>query len=280
MQATIQWIRQELQGVYPDAEIRAFTRMIFHALRGWTLTDLLLREEERLSPAEVSQVGAIVSRLRQREPIQYILGEVTFGGLTLRVNPAVLIPRPETEELIHWIITSRSEAPHSLLDIGTGSGCIALALSKAFPHCDTRGCDLSEEALTVARNNALINHSGARFFKADILRWPAFREWQKTDLIVSNPPYVMESEKNEMEEHVVLHEPPLALYVPDEDPLLYYRHIAAFAREWLSEEGELFLEINRRFGQEVTTLLSQHGFRKSEVRNDLSGNPRMVRAQK
>ncbi|HOY50776.1 MAG: peptide chain release factor N(5)-glutamine methyltransferase [Prolixibacteraceae bacterium] len=280
MQATIQFLREELQGLYPETEIREFTRMILHALRGWTLTDMVLRGEELLTPGEATRTREIAARLKNREPIQYILGEVPFGELTLKVTPAVLIPRPETEELTAWIISTREAPPASLLDMGTGSGCIALALARAFPGCEAKGCDLSEEALAVARANALANPPGARFFKADILDWQNFAGWETTELIVSNPPYVTHSEKTEMEAHVLEYEPATALFVPDEDPLLYYRSIAAFARQWLSPAGELFLEINRRFGGEITSLLHGYGFHRVELRRDLSGNPRMVRAQR
>ncbi len=280
MQATIQYIRHELTAFYPVTEIREFTRLIFHTLRGWSLTGMVLHSGETLTPGEISLIREIVERLKRSEPIQYILGSAHFYGLTLEVTPAVLIPRPETEELVDWIVTGRRVAPSSLLDVGTGSGCIALALAKAFPKCTAEGCDISEEALAVAMRNSRNTAPYVRFFQADILRWQEFPGWEKRDLIISNPPYVTISEKNEMEENVVGFEPGEALFVPDEDPLLYYRAIAAFAKEWLVEGGELFLEINRRFGGEIARLLTDNGFRETEIRSDFRGNTRMVKTRK
>lgn len=280
MQATIQYIRNELAEFYPATEITEFTRLIFHALRGWSLTGMVLHSGETLTHGEMVRVRNIVERLKKSEPIQYILGSSCFYGLTLEVTPAVLIPRPETEELVDWIVTGRKVPPSSLLDVGTGSGCIALALAKAFPECTAEGCDISEDALAVAMRNGRNTGSRVRFFQADILRWQEFPGWEKRDLIISNPPYVTISEKNEMEENVVGFEPGGALFVPDEDPLLYYRAIAAFASHWLVDGGELFLEINRRFGEETARLLADKGFRETEIRSDFRGNTRMVKTRK
>lgn len=280
MQATIQYIGKELAEFHPTTEITEFTRLIFHTLRGWSLTGMVLHSGEILTPGEVVRVREIVERLKRSEPIQYILGSTCFYGLTLEVTPAVLIPRPETEELVDWIVTGRKVPPSSLLDVGTGSGCIALALAKAFPKCTAEGCDISEDALAVARRNGRKTGVPVRFFQADILRWQKFPGWEKQDLIISNPPYVTISEKKEMEENVVGFEPGGALFVPDEDPLLYYRAIASFASQWLVEGGELFLEINRRFGGEIAALLAHNGFRETEIRSDFRGNTRMVKTRK
>ncbi len=278
MQPTIQYIRNELSDLYSPQETGHITRLIFHALRGYTLTDLVLRSGEKLTSGETARVKKIVSRLRKHEPIQYILGHTMFYGLTLKVTPSVLIPRPETEELVDWIIREWPESPSGFLDIGTGSGCIALALQKAFPSARGEGCDIAENALAVAMENGRSNHLGVTFFKADILNKEEYPQWNSYDLIVSNPPYVTQSEKSAMLSRVTDHEPGTALFVPDEDPLLFYRHIAAFAIHHLHKKGNLFFEINQQFGTEIVTLLRDLGFASVELRDDLQGNPRMIKA--
>lgn len=278
MQPTIQYIRNELNDLYSPQETGQITRLIFHALRGYTLTDMVLRSGEILTPGETARVKKIVSRLRKHEPIQYVLGHTLFYGLTLKVTPSVLIPRPETEELVDWIISERQESPSGFLDIGTGSGCIALALQKAFPAATGEGCDISENALAVARENGRSNNLGVTFFKADILNSNTYPHWNSYDLIVSNPPYVTQMEKSAMQSRVTDHEPGTALFVPDEDPLLFYRHIADFAIHHLNKKGNLFFEINQQFGTQVVTLLRDLGYTSVELRNDLQGVPRMIKA--
>ncbi|HOK51905.1 MAG TPA: peptide chain release factor N(5)-glutamine methyltransferase, partial [Bacteroidales bacterium] len=217
------------------------------------------------------------------EPLQYILGSVDFMGLSLRITPAVLIPRPETEELVDWIIKTHKFNENRILDIGTGSGCIAIALDKLMVHSQTDGIDISDEALELAEENSYMNESIVNFFKYDILEGLSgenahmFKEYY--DIIVSNPPYVTESEKAMMHRNVLDYEPHVALFVEDNDPLKFYKAIADFARIKLEWGGFLYFEINPRFHKEIMEMLSLKGFRNIQLRNDINGKPRMIRAQ-
>jgi release factor glutamine methyltransferase len=280
MQATIQYIRTELQSSHSEEEIRELIKQIFWGVRGYSLTDIYLRREESLTADEQNRIAQMVGRLKNQEPIQYILGKTEFCGLPLRVNHHVLIPRPETEELVQWAIAEQKTPPSSILDIGCGSGCIALAMKKAFPSSIVSGCDISSGALEIARENAILNHLEVAFWEADILNREAFQGWKQTELIISNPPYVTIGEKKWMKRNVLDYEPHQALFVPDEDPLHFYRQIAEFAGKWLCRKGTLYFEINEHFGAEMTQLLDQMNFSEIVVRKDFRGNERMVRAIK
>jgi len=215
--------------------------------------------------------------LKKHVPIQYILGETEFYGLPFRVNDSVLIPRPETEELVDWIRSenNRNEALN-ILDIGTGSGCIAIALKHEFPNAAVEAFDISDKALETARSNAGLNKLDVEFSKVDILN--VADQSKKWDIIASNPPYIPELEKSEIEANVLEHEPHLALFVPDNDPLLFYRHIALFAKKQLNPNGKLYFEIHRDYGKECMELLASLGFSEIELRKDISGNNRMIRS--
>jgi release factor glutamine methyltransferase len=275
MKATIQYIERELAGLYPTTEVEGLTRIIFEAVCGWGFTEQVVKKHENISATDLGKIEAIVVRLKQFEPIQYILGETEFYGLRLKVNPSVLIPRPETEELVQWIIQYNLPENSRILDIGTGSGCIALALKNHVKNIQVSGMDISEKALEVARQNALKNRLEVDFFKADVLRWEDFK-WDFYDVIVSNPPYIREIEKLQMHANVLEYEPENALFVSDGDPLLYYRSIAAFAKKHLAEKGLLFFEINENLGAEINELLLEYGFRDIEIRKDINGKNRMV----
>ncbi len=204
-------------------------------------------------------------------PVQYVLGRTEFCGLSLQVDERVLIPRPETEELVAWIARSEAHNALSILDIGTGSGAIAIALKQALPHTRVTALDVSRSALEVAKDNSLSNNVLIDFIEADILtRWPA----GNFDLIVSNPPYIPSGEKRQMAAHVVDYEPHKALFVPDDDPLLFYRAIAAHA------QNRLYLEVHENYAQDVVELLEKQGFTEIELREDLHGKPRMIRCRK
>ena len=275
MKATIQYIEKELAGVYPNTEIDGFKRLIFEAVCGWGFTEQVAKKQERISVADFEKIESIVSRLINFEPIQYILEETEFYGLRLKVNPSVLIPRSETEELVQWIIQSKLPVNARFLDIGTGSGCIALALKNQLKNTEITGIDISEMALETAIKNARLNNLDVRFFQADILKWEAF-SWEKYDVIVSNPPYIRESEKQQMHANVLEHEPPNALFVTDSDPLVFYRAISAFSRKYLTEKGMLYFEINENLGSEICELLLGNGFGDIEIRKDINGKNRMV----
>lgn len=275
MKSTIQYIETELAGLYPPAEIEGFKRIIFETVFGWNFTDQVLKKQETILPVDFERIKSIVLRLKNSEPIQYIFGETEFFGLKLKVNSSVLIPRPETEELVEWIVQSKLSENCKILDIGTGSGCIAIAIKSRLKNAEVSGIDISPEALETARLNAIENGLEINFYPADIFNMKNF-EGEKFDVIVSNPPYIRESEKVLMHSNVLNYEPEIALFVSDNDPLKYYRAIAIFAKRSLHENGKLFFEINENFKSEMVELLSDIGFKDIEIRKDINGKNRMV----
>ncbi|WP_320111627.1 peptide chain release factor N(5)-glutamine methyltransferase [Draconibacterium orientale] len=279
MQKTIQYIRAELAPFYPETEISGFVQMIMNSVLGLSYTQMILEKDRVLESSESDQIKVIVERLKTHEPIQYILGVAEFFGLELKVQPGVLIPRPETEELVDWICKTEIPASAKILDIGTGSGCIPLALKNELPAAEVMAVDVSEKALSIAAENAQNHQLEVEFELADILKWEE-GSWPQFDVIVSNPPYVMEREKKQMEANVLEHEPGLALFVSDTDPLIFYRAIAQFASKQLNESGYLFFEINENLGDEMVELVKQLGFKSIELRRDLNGKNRMLRCQK
>ncbi|WP_016775717.1 peptide chain release factor N(5)-glutamine methyltransferase [Anaerophaga thermohalophila] len=276
----IQKIRQELSDVYPPHEAFQFAWLIFEHLFGWSKTELMLNDHTKLNDSEHLFVQKALEKLINHEPIQYILGKTEFFGLPVKVNPSVLVPRPETEELVEWIIQSVSPGkPVDILDIGTGSGCIAIALAKMLPKACVSAWDISQDALNTAAENAHINEVKIHLERKNVLNLSS-SDIKPFDVIVSNPPYVRESEKELMQSNVLNYEPHVALFVSDSDPLLFFRAIAEYADTALNENGKLFFEINRDFGEPVRKLLAGYGFRNIELRKDLSGNCRMVKADK
>lgn len=272
-------IYKRLQNQFDPAEIDSFYQMITTSVLGKSRVELALEPHFILSNNQVEQIEQILNRLEKNEPIQYILGKTQFYGLTLNVNPNVLIPRPETEELVDWILKENlTQNPNlSLLDIGTGSGAIAISLSKNFLG-EVTAFDISELALDTAQENADLNQSFVHFIEFDILNdcW----EGEPFDIIVSNPPYVRELEKQEIKANVLEFEPHLALFVPDHNPLLFYDRIADFALQHLNENGKLYFEINQYLGLETCELLQKKGFKNIELKKDIYGNDRMIRATK
>lgn len=254
------------------------TRLILEKEFSIPPADILTCKFNLLSDAQVKKLGEIVGKLKHAEPIQYILGETDFFGLPFYLDSSVLIPRPETEELVQWVIDSTNNAAAKILDIGTGSGCIAVTLAKKLPLTEVHAWDISQAALEVARKNAERNGVRVFFGKKDILQESIPEE--KFDIIVSNPPYVTESEKVGMEQNVLRFEPHLALFVADEDALVFYEKIADFARGALNRGGELFFEINREKGEQIEMLLQQKEFKNIERVKDISGNERMIKAVK
>jgi release factor glutamine methyltransferase len=275
MRATIQYINRELTGIYPKSEIEGFIRIIFEAVCGLSFTEQVVKKHEKISLSDFEKIKSIISRLKNFEPIQYILGETEFYGLKLTVNPSVLIPRPETEELVQWIVQSELPENIKILDIGTGSGCIALALKSQLKKAEVSGVDISENALKVSRQNAQKNNLEVDFFQADILKWEQIA-WKSFDVIVSNPPYIRESEKVWMHSNVLNYEPEKALFVSDSDPLIFYSSIAAFAKKHLAHNGILFFEINENMGYGMNEMLIGSGFSEIEIRKDINGKNRMV----
>ena len=234
-------------------------------------------KEIALSEEQTREWNLVLARLKQHEPIQYIFEETFFYGLPFKVSPATLIPRPETEELVEWILATLPEKEKfTVLDIGSGSGCIPVTLAKLLPESKVSGMDISEAALQIARFNAQQNKVEVNWLQQDILHTETLSDY---DIMVSNPPYVRMVEKKEILTNVLAYEPHLALFVPDEDPLLFYRKIVQLAEKHLKPSGYLFLEINQYLGKEMLALFHTTSFRKVELRKDMFGNDRMIKAQ-
>jgi release factor glutamine methyltransferase len=274
------WFRTQLAERYERDEIDRMAEYCLEAFAGYTRNDLLLRPESRVTESELLKLHFAVKDLKRGRPLQYILGKAWFFGLTLQVTPDVLIPRPETEELVQLIIDEQRQhtGSFSILDIGTGSGCIAIALKNKLPRCHVYALDVSAGALKVAAANAETNAAEIQFIEADILDESTHEKLPRCRVIVSNPPYVLESEKASMAEHVVEHEPHTALFVPDTDQLKFYRVIGKLALEKLKTDGTLYLEINEALGLETCILMQNIGFKNVQLKKDMQGKDRMVTA--
>lgn len=277
MNNTIAYIKQALGTHFEPEEIRSLTHLILKEVCNLEPHQILLHKDKDLSEATRKQIEGIVDRLCAHEPIQYILGTASFYGYTFKVTSAVLIPRPETEELVDLIIHEEQTEGLHLLDIGTGSGCIAISLAKQLKRPVTSALDISAEAIKVAKNNAEGNQAEVRFIQHDILNSEGFKI-DKQDVIVSNPPYVMNQEKEAMKQNVLAYEPHDALFVSDEDPLLFYREIAAFGIRNLKNGGRLYFEINSSLGKETKELVSRMGYRDCILIKDLSQRDRIIKA--
>lgn len=272
------YIKNELQSLYPQQEITAITRLILQTRFNLNLVDSLTYKLSNLSNEQINDLDKILNKLKEYEPIQYILGECEFYNLKFTVNRNVLIPRPETEELIYWIVNSEPDHNISILDIGTGSGCIAISLANSMPKASVYGWDISTEAIYVAQNNANANKTKVTFEIKDILKTDSAS--QSFDVIVSNPPYITEAEKEKMQDNVLKYEPATALFVPNHEPLLFYEKIASFAKNNLNPGGRLYFEINQYFAHETKQMLLNYGYHNVELKLDLFGNYRMIKAQK
>jgi release factor glutamine methyltransferase len=281
MKQSLQYLLEQLRGLYPDPEIRSLSYRILESVCRADSQTLLRSKDKQLSANEREQVREMTELLKKFRPLQYITGETEFYGLPFQVDESVLIPRPETEELVEWILTDdifRAPRPKlRILDIGTGSGCIAVALARHLPEADVYALDISGRALEVAARNARINKVNVRFFRHDILAPDPLPVVSCFDLIVSNPPYIPPSEKGAMSPSVLAYEPPQALFVPEEQPLLFYEQIAERGQTALRSGGRLFFETNARFGSAVAEMLRSKDYRNVELRADISGNDRMVR---
>jgi release factor glutamine methyltransferase len=271
--------KTELQDMYPGDEIRNIAYIVAEQLLNYSKIDFHLKDKEPISDETAEKFKQTLRRLKNWEPVQYIVGATEFYGLPFRVDRRVLIPRPETEELTDWIIRENGERPVSILDIGTGSGCIAVTLAKNLPQAKVSACDISEDALALAGINSEINRTSVRFFPMDVLNGNIIVP-EKADVIVSNPPYVRNGEKSLMRRNVLDYEPERALFVTDENPLVFYRSLALMGRKFLNDGGKLYLEINEQFPAELTRLLENTGYYGIRVRNDLSGKPRMIKGIK
>lgn len=268
---------KKLIPLYDSMEAEQFFAITLEELKGWKRTDLALNPDAELSGTEIEKWNTVLGELETQKPIQYIFGKAHFYGLEFEVNPNTLIPRPETEELVKWIISeNQHKGQLSLLDIGTGTGCIAISLAKNLSNASVSAIDVSEGALATAKRNAQHNKAEVGFILQDILTAETLP--QVYDVIVSNPPYVRNLEKEEIKENVLQYEPHLALFVDDNDPLLFYRKIAQLAKTQLSPEGKLYFEINQYLGNETVAMLENMGFVNVILKKDIYGNDRMIAA--
>ena len=267
-----------LTPLYDAGEAESFFYLILEENQKLKRIDLALQPDVVFSEEEIVVWNSILAKLKKEIPIQYLLGKTSFYGLHLEVNHNVLIPRPETEELVEWILESQNTKVESqnirILDIGTGSGCIAIALAKNLPNATVFAVDVSDKALATAKKNAEINAVSVTFINQNILKTENLE--QQFDIIVSNPPYVRNLEKEEIKKNVLDNEPHLALFVADDDALIFYRKIAKLAQKNLSKNGQLFFEINQYLGPETVALLAELYFKNIELRKDMYGNDRMI----
>ena len=264
-----------LDDLYTENEVESFFWFLLEAVFQIRKMDFMMDPQLRINEAELPRFIGFVKRLMKFEPVQYIAGETEFMGRPFKVSPAVLIPRPETEELVAWTVEELKHigAPE-IIDIGTGSGCIAISLKSDLPHSKVTGIDIQEEALKMAKRNALVNKVEVAFQKQDALQLGA--EIEKYDVVISNPPYVLDSEKELMQSNVLDYEPHTALFVADSEPLLFYESIAKWAIHALKSGGKLFFEINERYASETVEMMGKLGFEDLKEKNDIFEKPRMV----
>ena len=276
---------KRLTTLYAEGEAKAIARMVYEVRYGLSLGDLLMGRDNDVPHEELELMA---QRLEQGEPVQYVLGEEQFGGRTFKVTPDVLIPRPETYELCEWVMDEgqrTKDEGQTILDIGTGSGCIAITLALGLPQAKVTAWDISDKALAVARENAQRLGADVTFEQVDALHldpspFTLHPSPSTLDIIVSNPPYICEKEKGQMEQNVLEHEPSLALFVPDDDPLLFYRSIARYARKSLVPGGLLFFEINPQYKDQLVSMLRDMGYTEIAVKADQFGKHRMLKARK
>lgn len=275
-------INEELADLYPKTEIDAFFFILMEFFLNKKRIDILLHSDENISIEIQEKLNETLSRLKKEEPIQYILGETEFYGYRFKVDQNTLIPRPETEELVAWIIETissdvslKNKSIIKVLDIGTGSGCIPITLAKELENISIDAIDVSENALTVAKENAALHNVTVNFIHQNILNSNALS--QDYDIIISNPPYVRDLEKKEMNNNVLANEPHLALFVPDENPFVFYKKIAELSKTALSTKGLLFFEINQYLGSDLVHVMQQMGYNNVMLRKDFRNNNRMLR---
>ena len=272
-------MHHRLDAVYGAGEVEAMTRMVMDEVLHYSPVDTVLRAQNDAPDFFEDKLSGIISRLERYEPIQHILGVATFHGHRFKVTPDTLIPRPETEQLVDLIIDeNRDREDLRVMDVGTGSGCIAISLARALKFAQVNAIDISAEALRIAQDNAQALKTRVAFMQADVLTmplWPA----RSLDIVVSNPPYICQSEQAQMERNVLDYEPASALFVPDDDPLVFYRSIVLQAVSALEAGGRVYFEVNRRFADEVAAMLTSQGFDDARVHLDTFGNPRFVTAQ-
>jgi len=275
LKEAIEQLKNGLAGVAEPEEVQAMIRVVCEDVFNYDPVDVALRQESELPDFAAERIADIIARLHRHEPLQYIVGSARFHGHRFKVTPAVLIPRPETEQLVDLIVDENPASDLRVLDMGTGSGCIAISLARALKFAQVDALDVSRDALAVARENAALLKVKVQFFESDML---APQPPGRYDIIVSNPPYICWSERESMDRNVKDYEPGQALFVPDNDPLLFYKAIAPYAVQSLERGGRLYLEINQRFGNEVKRLLESSGFDEVRIIEDSYGKVRFAAA--
>ncbi len=270
-----------LAAIFSPTELKSMWTQIICKRMNWSTSELLLNQGERLSESDLLYVRSFVKGLLNEEPFQYLIGETDFYGLTISCDSRALIPRPETEELVAWIAEIAVHA-NRMIDLCTGSGCIALALKSIYPNAEIQALDFSLNALELSAVNAKKLKLEIEIIHEDVLNFSHefLSDSNRYDLIVSNPPYIPEREKSTMSNHVIQHEPAIALFVLDDDPIIFYKEIIKFSQDKLTNGGFLFLELHESFGNEVRDYLQLFGFENIEIRKDLQGKSRMLKAQK
>lgn len=282
LSAAVSFMMERLLKIYPAGEIQSIVKNYFYYQHGFSASDLILKSDNKLSESDLLHLNDSVKRLVRKEPLAYIIGKSEFYGLNLDLNSNVLIPRPETEELVAWVLEDGAQAS-VIADLCTGSGCIALALKSKLKSAEVLGVDISKEALEVAYKNGLKNQLEVKWKQLDVLAEEEFSlalssYAEKIDVIVSNPPYVLESDKKDMDANVLDFEPELALFVPDNQALKFYESIVFHAQYLLKENGKIYFEIHENYADETVSLLHREGFEFTEVKKDLQCKNRMIKA--
>ena len=286
------YFNETLKTIYPITEIDSFFFLLFEEYLGFKRIDIVLKSDFKITKETLNLLQSATKQLEQEVPLQYIIGKTEFYGLPFVVNKHVLIPRPETEELVAWVVSESSrfktfntstkqttdKKQLKILDIGTGSGCISISLKKQLPFAKISAIDISEEALSVAKKNAVLNNVDIHFILQDILKTVTLD--QHYDIIISNPPYVRELEKKELKNNVLKNEPHVALFVENDNPLIFYAKIAELAKKYLNKNGLLFFEINQYLGTETIDLVNKKGLKNIQLKKDMFGNDRIVVASK
>jgi release factor glutamine methyltransferase len=272
------YLKKELYDIYPEREITAITNLIFKTQFGIDRLHLLLDSGQNVHSQTVSRIVELCIELKTRKPLQYILGETSFYNCTIKVNNETLIPRPETEELVDQIIRENPGFKGRVIDIGTGSGCIAIAIKKNLRKSEVTGIDISAGALVMASSNSILNNVDVSFLKGDILKFDS-ELIPPVEIIVSNPPYVLESEKQNMSQNILDFEPHNALFVPDDDPLIFYRAIVNLSERILIPGGKLYFEINEAKGREMFRMLESAGYSEIKITDDINGKNRFIKGR-
>lgn len=270
------YFNEQLQGLYSEMACKQMWQQILEKRFDWTPTDLLLKQQERLSESDLLYIRSFVKRLQANEPFQYIIGETYFADLRLKTDARALIPRPETEELVA-LAKAQGFTYSKIIDFCTGTACIALALKKSYPAAQVSALDLSEGAIDLARENAQLNNLEIQAIVQDIFAWQSAEQF---DLIVSNPPYIPQKETVLMQANVLEHEPHMALFVPDQKPLLFYEQLMQIALSNLQHSGIMVLEVNENLAQQTLSLFATEHFSRKEIHRDLQGKERMILVQK